>query len=75
MVTGWEVGAVEGSGGGTGIPGERGRGGGGLGCGDMGSGGAGGGGGPHGGGWRGICATSTLARLDALNCWMAACKA
>ena len=40
----------------------------------MGSGGAGGGGGPHGGGWRGICATS-LARLDALNCWMAACKA
>ena len=28
----------------------------------MGSGGAGGGGGPHGGGWRGICATSTLAR-------------
>ena len=39
----------------------------------MGSGGAGGGGGPHGGGWRGICATSTLARLDALNCWMAAC--
>ena len=27
-----------------------------------------GGGGPHGGGWRGICATSTLARLDALNC-------
>ena len=41
----------------------------------MGSGGAGGGGGPHGGGWRGICATSTLARLDALNCWMAVCKA
>ena len=30
----------------------------------MGSSGAGGGGGPQGGGWRGICATSTLARLD-----------
>ena len=41
----------------------------------MGSGGAGGGGGPQGGGWRGICATSTLARLDARNCWMAVCKA
>ena len=41
----------------------------------MGSRGAGGGGGPHGGGWRGICATSTLARLDARNCWMAVCKA
>ena len=49
--------------------------GGGWGCGDVGSGGAGGGGGPHGGGWRGICATSTLARLDARNCWMAVCKA
>ena len=41
----------------------------------VGSGGAGGGGGPQGGGWRGICATSTLARLDARNCWMAVCKA
>ena len=41
----------------------------------MGSGGAGGGGGPHGGGWRGICATSTLGRLDARNCWTAVCKA
>ena len=33
----------------------------------MGSGGAGGGGGPHGGGWRGICATSTLARTGVGN--------
>ena len=41
----------------------------------MGSRGAGGGEGPHGGGWRGICATSTLARSDALNCWMEVCKA
>ena len=39
----------------------------------MGSGGAGGGGGTHGGGWRGICATSTLARLDALNCFFFFC--
>ena len=50
-------GALEVSGGGTGTP---------WGCGDMGSGGAGGGGGPHGGGWRGICATSTLARCSKL---------